>query len=69
MTDQEIIKIWRSGISKNKLAKIYKREYNKQIKIIRSTVRHRNDGKFLINYEALRKIKLIILKYYKSQEE
>ena len=44
MTDQEIIEKWEQGLSKNKLAEIYRREYNQQIRIIRSSVKHRHDG-------------------------
>ena len=35
MTDKEIIQKWKQGLSKNNLAKIYKREYNMQIRNIR----------------------------------
>ena len=35
MKDREIIEKWKEGLSKDKLALIYKREYNQQIKIIR----------------------------------
>lgn len=66
MTDKEIIVKWRSGLSKDKLAILYKREYNQQIKIIRSTVRHRYDGKLINNYEALEKIEKVIYQYIKS---
>ncbi len=34
MQDNEIIEKWKQGLSKIKLAEIYKREYNQQIKII-----------------------------------
>ena len=49
MTDKEVIEKWKAGLSKNKLAEIYRREYNQQIKIIRSSVRHRHDGKYISN--------------------
>lgn len=65
MTDKEIIVKWRNGLSKDKLAILYKREYNQQIKIIRSTVRHRYDGKLINNYEALEKIEKVIYQYIK----
>lgn len=56
MTDKEMIQKWKQGLSKNNLAKIYKREYNIQIRNIRATPRHRHDGRFLTNYEALSKV-------------
>lgn len=53
MQDEEILKRWKSGLDKEILAKIFKREYNQQIKIIRSNIRHRYSGKFITNYESL----------------
>lgn len=68
MTNKEIIEKWQQGLSKNKLAEIYRREYNQQIKIIRSTVRHRHDGIFISNYEALAKVERVIYRYLKEME-
>ena len=42
MQDKEIIQKWLSGLSKEQLAKQYKRQYNMQIKIIRAEVRNRH---------------------------
>ena len=67
MTDQEIIGKWEQGLSKNKLAEIYKREYNQQIKVIRSSIRHRHDGTYISNYEALYYIERVIYKYLKER--
>ncbi len=67
MTDKEIIQKWKAGLSKNNLAKIYKREYNMQIRNIRATPRHRHDGKFLTNYEALSKVEEVIYKYLQER--
>lgn len=66
MTDQEIIEKWEQGLSKNKLAEIYRREYNQQIKIIRATMKHRHDGKYISNYEALAKVESVIYRYLKE---
>ena len=68
-TDKEIIQKWKVGLSKNNLAKIYKKEYNMQIRNIRASVRHRHSGKFLTNYEALAHVEAIIYKYLKEREE
>ena len=62
MREEEILKLWRSGLDKNKLAEIYKRRYNQQIKIIRSSVKHRHSGKFISNYEALACVERAIYK-------
>ena len=67
MTDKEILNKWQQGLSKDKLSKIYKREYNMQVKIIRSSVRHRHDGKMITNYEALRKVEQVIYKYLRER--
>lgn len=63
MTEREIIQKWKQGLSKDKLSKMYKREYNMQIKVIRSTVRHRHEGRFITNYEALKVVENVIYKY------
>ncbi len=67
MRNEEIIQLWKKGLSKNRLALIYKREYNQQIKIIRASVRHRHDGKYISNYEALAYIERVIYKYLKGR--
>ena len=60
MREDEIIRLWRSGIDKNKLAEIYKRSYNQDIKMIRASVRHRHDGRFITNYQALQIVERVI---------
>ena len=67
MTDKEIIKKWKQGLSKNQLATMYKRQYNQEIKIIRANVRHRHDGKYISNYEALAHVERVIYKYLKQK--
>lgn len=66
MTEQQIINLWKKGLSQNKLAEIYRREYNQQIKIIRSSVKHRYDGRFITNYEALYQVEKTIYKYLRK---
>lgn len=67
MTDKEIISKWKQGLSKEKLAKQYRQEYNMQIKNIRAEVRHRHSGRFITNYEALSKVEQVIYKYLKER--
>ncbi len=67
MTEKEIIMLWKNGLSKEQLAKTYMRRYNHQIRIIRSTVRHRHDGKFITSYEALGYIETVLYKHIKSE--
>lgn len=68
LTDKEIIKKWKQGLSKNNLAKIYKREYNMHIRNIRASLRHRYDGRFLTNYEALAHVEAVIYRYLKESK-
>lgn len=67
MKEKEIIQLWKQGLSKNKLAEIYRREYNQQIKIIRSTVRHRHSGRYISNYESLAYVERVIYEYLKRE--
>lgn len=67
MQDKEIITKWKQGLSKNQLATMYKRQYNQEIKIIRSSVRHRHDGRYISNYEALAYVERVIYKYLKKE--
>lgn len=69
MQDKDIIEKWKQGLRKDKLAKKYRREYNQQIRIIRSSVRHRHDGKMITNYEALGKVEQVIYKYLKERQK
>ncbi|HIU51424.1 MAG TPA: hypothetical protein IAB70_02185 [Candidatus Merdicola faecigallinarum] len=69
MKEKKIIDLWRSGLSKNKIAEIYRREYNMQIKIIRSSVRHRHSGRFITNYEALSIVERTVYRYLKGENK
>ncbi len=68
MKENEIITKWKQGLSKNQLATMYKRQYNQEIKIIRSSVRHRHDGRYISNYEALAYVERAIYKYLKERK-
>ena len=67
MTDKEIINLWKSGLSKDILAKIYKRRYNQQIKVIRADPRNRNAGIFISNYESLAYVEKAIYRYLRER--
>lgn len=69
MQDKEIIEKWKAGLSKDKLAQIYKRQYNQQIRIIRSEVVNRHKGKFITSYEALNNIEKVIYEYLKGEKK
>lgn len=69
MTETQIITLWKKGLSKNKLAEIYRREYNEQIKTIRRSTKHRHDGRFITNYEALYQVEKAIYKYLKKVDK
>lgn len=67
MRDSEIIKFWKSGLSKYQVAEMYRREYNQRIKIIRYDRRHRYE-KFMTKYEALKHVEKIILEEVRRYE-
>lgn len=60
--EQEILKLWQSGLSKYKVAEIYKREYNENIKHIRLSMHNRHKGRFISSYEALAIVERVIYK-------
>jgi len=66
MGEEEIIQLWLGGYDKFKVAEIYKRRYNQQLRIIRLEVRNRHAGKFITYYEALARVEKIILKQTRS---
>jgi len=68
MKENEIITKWKRGLSKNQLATMYRRQYNQEIKIIRSSVRHRHDGRYISNYEALAYVERVIYRYLKERK-
>jgi len=69
LADKEIIKLWREGLNKYKLAEIYKSRYNHRIRIIRSEMPNRHAGRYISNYEALAYVERAILKYLESQRK
>ncbi len=67
MNEKDIIQKWKQGLSKNQLARMYHSQYNMQISNIRATVRHRHDGRFITNHEALAYVEKVIYKYLKRK--
>ena len=65
---KEIIEKWKQGLSKEMLAKMYRREYNQGIKIIRLSLENRHKGKYITNYEALSYVEKIIYMYIKGEK-
>ena len=65
MKDEEILKLWKSGLNKNQVAKRYMRQYYQSIKIIRLDIKHRNEI-FITYYEALARVEKLILKEIKE---
>lgn len=61
MSEEEIIKLWKSGLNKNQVARRYMQVYNQRIKIIRLDMKHRHE-RFITYYEALKKVEKLILK-------
>ncbi len=67
MTEEEIIPLWRRGLSKQTLAILYKRRYNQRIKNIRSNPIHRRDGTIISNREVLKVVEQILYNYVKKE--
>lgn len=64
MTEEEILKLWHSGITRLTLAKIYQRRYNQNIEIIRLDMKNRH-VRFITYREALNRIEKILMKEVK----
>ena len=62
MGKEEILDLWKKGITVIKLAQIHKRRYNQMIKRIKLNPKGRN-AKFISNYEALKYVETIIYNY------
>ena len=67
LLEEEILKLWKSGLSKHKVAKIYRTRYNERIKLIRLEVVNRHAGRFITSYEALAHVEKIIYKEVMKQ--
>lgn len=67
MTDKEILDLWIKGLSKHKVAEMYRSNYNNRIKIIRLNPKGRNAG-FISKYEALNKVEKIIYNYLRRKQ-
>lgn len=65
--EKEIIILWKQGLSKHKLAEIYKRRYNQHISLIRLEVKNRHAGKFISSYDALAIVERVILNNLKKE--
>lgn len=68
MDNQEIIQKWKQGLSKNRLALIYKRKYNMEVKLIRADLSNRHSGKFINYYDALKFVENVIYNYILTQK-
>ena len=66
MAEKEIIKLWKEGLNKHKLAEMYKRRYNQRVKIIRAEMVNRHAGRYISSYEALSVVENVIYRYLKK---
>ena len=66
MTDEEILQLWKRGLSKHRVADIYRTNYNNRIKIIRLNPKGRN-ARFISKYEALSKVEHVIYDYLRKK--
>ena len=67
MTEKEIIDKWNQGLGKITLAKMYKRQYNLNIRIMRADIKNGHKGKYINEYEALSIVENKIYKYIRKK--
>lgn len=68
--EQEILKLWKSGLSISKVAEIYRRNYNMNIKLVRTEMHNRHAGNKISKYDALSIVERVIYSYVmKSRKE
>lgn len=67
MSEEEILALWQRGLSKHKVADMYRTNYNNRIKIIRLNPKGRNAG-FISKYEALNRVEKIIYNYLRREQ-
>jgi len=67
MSEEEILQLWIKGLSKHKVADMYRTNYNNRIKIIRLNPKGRN-ASFISKYEALNKVEKIIYNYLRRKQ-
>ena len=60
--EQEILKLWQSGLSITKVAEIYRRNYNMHIKLVRTEMHNRHAGRLISSYESLAIVERVIYK-------
>ena len=61
--EKEILELWQSGLSKYKVAEIYRRKYNMNLKLVRSELKNRHAGKLMTRYQALSIVERVIYRY------
>lgn len=65
--EEEILEMWKSGLSITKVAEIYRRDYNRHIDLVRMDMHNRHAGNKINNYEALSIVERVI--YNKVMED
>lgn len=67
--EKEFLQLWQSGLSKYKVAEIYRRRYNEHIKQERLYMHNRHKGRFISSYEALAVVERVVYKYVMRKEK
>lgn len=65
--EEEILTLWKTGLSKYKVAEIYRRNYNAHIRLMRLEMHNRHSGRLLSSYDALAIVERVIYKYIKRE--
>lgn len=57
---EEVLQLWKSGLSKTKIAQRYRLRFNQYIRLMRLDMKHRNAGRIINNKQALPYVDTII---------
>lgn len=66
--EEEILNLWKSGLTKYKVAEIYRRNHNMHIKLVRTEMHNRHAGRLISSYESLAIVERVIYKHVMRKE-
>lgn len=67
--EEEILTMWKSGLSITKVAEIYRRDYNRHIDLVRMDMHNRHAGNKINNYQALSIVEKTIYNYVMKERK
>lgn len=67
--EEEILTMWKSGLSITKVAEIYRRDYNRHIDLVRMDMPIDTNGNKINNYQALSIVERVIYNYVMKERK